>query len=312
MTKSRNQPWPRDLVLVGALSVLTALLLIAVPIPDTVLWLLGIPFLIFFPGYALVAGLFPEPPDTHPVGEGTTPQATHSTGPGRVERLALTPPLSAIVLAVVGVILSSLGAISLGPVAFGVSMATVTLVVVAFVRRSRVDSMASETPRRRQNDGFKRVYTRPQQMAIALSLMLMLGSVVLVAPLAAGGDGFTESYVLIEGADGPVAPGEYTGTFTTGQSSTLHVGLENREGVDQKYEAVIEAVPGDGGEREELDRFEVTLADEQGTVEVREITPTTTGSDVHIQVHVYRGEAPSTTDPGDADLVTGFWVTVEE
>jgi len=111
----------KDLFLVNALS--AVLILAIVLAPDSPLrTVLGLPFVLFFPGYTLICALFPRKKDLD-----------------EIERLALSIGLSLAVVPLVGLVLNyTPWGIRLAPIMASLFMFTLLLSIVSNYRRSKL------------------------------------------------------------------------------------------------------------------------------------------------------------------------------
>lgn len=300
-----------DLLLVGLLSVLSAVVLLGVDVPQVVLWLLGVPFLLVLPGYAIVAALFPEQP-VPASRAGATPAGAGN--PGWTVRLALSLVLSAIVVGTVGVVLDWVWGIRLAPVVVAVAGVTISAAGVAGLRRLRLPVKLRASPVADRTFGFHPTGSTAQNLTLAIAVLALVGSVAFVGAVPPQGEAFTESYLLTEDADGELVADGYPTTFVDGESRPLHLGIENNEFRPVTYEVVVvlQDVDDDGTvvAREYLDRFTVELAHGESAVLEREIAPTMTGDGLQLSFQIHKD-----TDPDDAatpDQTLQLWIDVFE
>src|SRR5882672_1390203 len=122
----------------------TALVLVLFVAPEAS-WLriaLGLPFVLFFPGYALVAALFPGSAGPGP-GPGPGTGSGQGRGLGALERVALSFGLSIAVVPLLGLALNyTAWGIRLVPVVLTVYAFTVILATVALARRAGLPLVA--------------------------------------------------------------------------------------------------------------------------------------------------------------------------
>lgn len=306
-------PTPRtDLGLVNALVLLTLVALLVVDAPWQVDVALGVPFLLLYPGYALTAALFPEAPRAEPPVDG------RST-PGWAARVAISLGLSAVVVAVTGLLASWTVGVRLGPVVLAVTAVTLLSTTVASARRrslppahraNPLDAAAGPLPG--PSPGLSRL-----QAATGLVAALVLVGAVAYAGAAPGpGQPYSEFYLLSEGGDGSLAASDYPTTFVAGQGHPLHVAIENHERQPVTYEVVVlaQAVRGDGTvlAEEPVDRFEVGLAPGERAVVERRVAPSTPGEGVRLQFLAFEDGAPADPSAERADLSLHLWIDVVE
>jgi len=211
---------------------LSALLIVAVyllPLP-TLRIVLGGPFVLFFPGYTMVAALFPGRDDL----EG-------------LERLGLSLGLSIAILPLMGLLLNytPIGITLLSTLFFATSF-IVGCTVIAYYRRGQLP-LEERYALRLELDvaGWRSggLLDRSLTVALAVSIFAALGTFLFVLAKPEVGERFTEFYVL-----GPYAQAEdYPTRVLAGQPITLIVGVVNREHEDVQYRIVREV----GGQAEQ-------------------------------------------------------------
>jgi len=318
---------PADIALVIVVSLLTAALLLAPAAGHRLVRLaLGILVFTFFPGYAIVAALFPEkggslsPANRDPEGEGEgEPGPTfryRSIDP--LERLAFSVGVSIVVVPLVGFLLHAvLSVLSPFSVILSLTALTVVTAVIAGWRR------AALPVKKRFSVPYKHwihVVSRPDSRAEAVLNMVVLLSIVLlissfVYATTVPKETFTEFYLLSEDGSGQVAADSYPQNLTRGQSASLYVGIGNEEGTDMAYTVVVQlqrVAPAD--ERvlnsEELSRFEVDVPRGEARQVRHTVTPPTTGENLRLMYLLYIGEAPTDPDPEDAYRRIHIWIDI--
>jgi len=210
-----------DLLLINALGVLLVLAIVFFP-ELFVRTVIGIPFLLFFPGYALVCALFPKKKDLD-----------------EIERLALSIGLSIAVVPLIGLVLNYTPfGIRLYPVLVSMFFFTFGLSLASAFRRKAVPvgerfnpSFSVNLPR----------WGNLSRIDKVLSVAFIGGVVVsggFVANFAASpriGERFTEFYVL-----GPTGKIEgYPTNLTLGESGTLILGVVNHEYEEVNYRVLV-------------------------------------------------------------------------
>ncbi|MEA1998344.1 MAG: DUF1616 domain-containing protein [Euryarchaeota archaeon] len=113
--------FPKDLALVILLTLLCMLFILVSPLNETpVRIVLGLLLVLFMPGYSLIAALFPRMCDIN-----------------GIERIALSFGLSIAVVPLIGMALNYTPfGIRLLPILIGLSIFTISLALIAYVRRS--------------------------------------------------------------------------------------------------------------------------------------------------------------------------------
>lgn len=129
MKHDREKIWnlfkdfPKDLVLVILLTLLCLPFILVSPLNETsVRIILGLLLVLFMPGYSLIAALFPRMDDIN-----------------GIERIALSFGLSIAVVPLIGLALNYTPfGIRLLPILIGLSIFTISLALIAYVRRSGI------------------------------------------------------------------------------------------------------------------------------------------------------------------------------
>jgi len=319
---------PVDLIaVVGYLAVAVVLLFRPGVYGTPIATALGLPLLLFAPGYALVSLLFPGAAPDDAAGDRTL-EAVRRHGLGGGERLALGFGASLALLPVFGLALAaSPWAIAPVPVLFGVSGFAILCSVGAAVRRLRrpADRRFS-LPVRRWVADARRALRGGSAGEVALNVALAGAVVVAIAAvgyaIAAPGPGqsYTDAYLLSQNDTGQLVADDYPRNFTSGESRPIVVGLDNHEGTETDYTVVVELQrvqrADDGSARVVQDRqlaaFTPTVEDE-GTWRIRhDVTPTMTGEDLRLVYLIYRGSPPEDPTTGNAYEHVHVWVTVSE
>lgn len=320
---------PVDLAAVVGLVLLTDLvLLLDVGLPNLHLrswfglpilgWLLGIPMLVFLPGYAVISAMYPTAAEAdwrEPAG-GSLPI---------LDRVMLSIVTSLVVVPAVGVlVLLGPWTISVLPVLGVLSAVTLGATWVAIRRRRAVLPARRFTvnwPTRPQGGWFGGStggLSVPAGRLFVVSLLL-LGAVSLsfvVAPPA--GESFSEASLLAENDSGELVASALPTTFAQGEDQTIALAIQNHEGSTTTYAVVVRlqrvTVAEDGTQRvieqDRLDSFEATLEDDQRTVIERPVRPSLVGTDLRLQYLVFAGGSPESASAEDADLVLRLWIEV--
>ncbi len=215
---TNEKPW--DLLVIVLLT--ASLVAIITVTPDSVLRpILGLPFLLFFPGYALVSALFPE-----------------NTVLDHVERIALSFGLSIALTPLVGLLLNYTWIISLTSILVSLSVLILGLCGMAYLRREGIPLDERFDVDLRLNMPDWEDYDTIDKLLVVGTVVLLISSVVLAAYIVVTprqGERFTELYIL--GPEG-MADG-YQTHLQVNESSHLIIGVVNREHEDMEYELVI-------------------------------------------------------------------------
>lgn len=250
---------PADLAIVYLWALLAAIAIYAPVINESSLRIiLALPMVLFFPGYALIAALFPGREEI----DG-------------LERLALSFGLSIAVVPLLGLVLNYTPfGIRLDPVV--ISLVAFTLCMAAVAQYRRADLPESErfsVPFRRIAEGlrselFPAGSSRLDRALSAILVLIIVAAVattVYVIVVPKEGEKFTEFYIL--GEKGKAA--DYPTDLHAGQAASVIIGIGNHEyrnvtyivemhSVDQEFDPVTNTSRVLSMER--LVQFPVTLA----------------------------------------------------
>lgn len=194
------------------LSLLLALFIHLVPeFPGRIV--VGLPFILFFPGYALIATLFPE-----------------KMSLDLIERIALSFGLSVAITPLIGFSLNytSFG-IRLDPILFSLIAFSSALSVLGMWRRS----ISTEPFRPFRPEAItamvKRKFTAGTKTDCVLSIILVIAilssviALVYVIAVPRQGEAFSEFYMLGPGMKAT----DYPGNLSVGQEAYVYVGIAN-------------------------------------------------------------------------------------
>lgn len=319
---------PFDLVAVCLVVFLTvAVVLVPVVRETPIRIIVGIPFLLFSPGYALVAALFPEAGSNR---DGDASGRENVAMAGRhidgIERVALSFGLSIAVVPLTGIVLNftPLG-IRLLPTLATVSGITLVATAVAAKRRQEVppDERFRVPYRQWMRSAREMVFDPETQADAALSLLLVAG--ILLALSSVGyamlvpqqGESFTELYLLTETEDGRLVADDYPTEFTQGEGKPLVVGITNRENQPTTYTLIVslQRVRVENNstavlESTQLNRFSPSLDHNETWQQNHTITPTQTGQRLRLVYLLYRDTPPQSPTVDNAYRETHLWVNV--
>ncbi|MDD2556201.1 MAG: DUF1616 domain-containing protein [Syntrophaceticus sp.] len=179
---------------------------------------LGLPFVLFFPGYALIAALFPEKDDL-----------------GGIERVALSFGLSIAVAPLIGLGLNyTPWGIRLTPILISLVIFILLMGAISFFRKDKLPKedrfcpvFEFEVPVWREQPVLDKVLS----IALIASILFAVGSICYVVAMPKVGEQFTEFYIL--GMDGK-AEG-YPQELKPGEEGEVIVGVVNHEYQQEKY-----------------------------------------------------------------------------
>ncbi len=209
-----------ELLLLNLLVIVLILAIIFFP-SNILRIILGLPFIFFFPGYALVAALFPR-----------------RGGLGSVRRVAFGFGLSIAVVTVIGLIINSTTwGISLESILWTIGSFTIIMTVVAWLRRKRLpegERFGIEFTMVLFNWG-KGIQSRVLSIILVLAVLGVLGVVSYAIAKPKVGQKFTEFYIL--GSEDRDA--DYPETLNTGQEGNVTIGIVNHEYQDVSYRVEV-------------------------------------------------------------------------
>ena len=281
----------KDLWLIG---IVTILLIVVIAFsPSTIARIiLGLPFLLFFPGYTLIAALF------------------HKKGSlGGVERLALSFGLSIAVVPLIGFILNyTPWGIRLYPILISLAVFILATSGVAWYRRGR---LAPE-------EGFRvpfnirlpswrgqSVMDKVLSVVLVVAIVGAIGTLGYVVATPKVGEKFTEFYIL--GPEGKAA--NYTTELKVGEEGRVILGIVNheQERVSYKVEIWIDGEKAKlraGGE--DRDEIRVELEHEGKWEKEVGFVPQKAGEEQKVEFVLYKDGEPYFEEP------LYLWVDVEE
>lgn len=230
--------------------------------------ILGLPFLLFFPGYTLIAALFPR-----------------RNALDRTERVALSFALSIAVVAGVGSILNlTPSGITLYPVLISLTIFILATSVIAWVRRRQAEEAYALTFTLSLHRW--RAQNRTDKILCVLLITAIMGTIgtlgyAIATPKEEGS--YTEFYVL--GAKGK-AEG-YPKELIEGKTATVILSIVNHEDEDLIYSVKILI---DGENNSEISK--IVLEKEEKWEQEVFFTPTKVGGEQDVEFVLYKSNEP--------------------
>ena len=216
--------FPADLALVILWTLLCSPFVLVPPLNETpVRIVLGLPLVLFLPGYALIALLFPRKADLD-----------------SIERVALSFGLSIAVVPLIGLGLNYTPfGIRLSPVLFCLSIVTIALALGACLRRRNVASgeefaVEFRAAFRSLKESFAASETRLDRILsviLVISILVAIGMVVYVIVTPKQGEKFTEFYILGPGGKAD----DYPTSLRVGEEGRVIIGIVNHEYATIEY-----------------------------------------------------------------------------
>lgn len=210
---------PSDLLTVIGLVLLINIFVLMPGLSETVFRnILGLPLVLFLPGYALIAALFPAKSDL----DG-------------IERTALSFGLSIAIVPLIGLGLNyTPWGIRLLPILISLSVFTLLMCWLAYLRRTKLpEADAFVVPFREIANGLKaEILEKPEPgldraltIVLVLCILLSVTTLIYVVVTPKEGEHFTEFYIL-----GPEGMADnYPTNYTLGESGEVIVGVVNHE-----------------------------------------------------------------------------------
>jgi uncharacterized membrane protein len=217
MTKKKIVPC--DILFVMIFVILTVIFILVPPLSNTwVRTVLGLPMVLFVPGYSLIAALFPKKDDL----DG-------------IERTALSFGLSIAVVPLLGLGLNyTPWGIRLIPILITISLFTLAMCTIAIMRRRELpEGEAFSVPftemfHSLRAELFSKPGTRVDRILTVILVISILASVIMLVYVIVTpkqGEKFTEFYILGPGG----MADDYPTEMVLGQEGTVIVGIVNHE-----------------------------------------------------------------------------------
>lgn len=211
---------PVELLVVDVLTLV--LVAVVILLPESVFRIiLGLPFALFFPGYALVTAISPR-----------------RSGVDNVLRFTLSVAVSFTLTAIIGIILNytPLG-IELYPMLFSLTALIIIMSLVAWFRWLRLPpDERYVAPFDHYKDFFKGGrFDRVLSLVVAVAVIIALVVLICVVWTPKTGERFTEFYIL--GEQGQAS--DYIMDLDEDDTGSVTLGIINREGRQTDYSLVI-------------------------------------------------------------------------
>ncbi len=226
---------------------------------------LGLPFLLFFPGYTLIAALFPRKGQME-----------------AIERTALSFGMSIAIVPLIGLALNYTSwGIRLEPVLYAVSAFIIIVSIIAWFRRRRLPEQEQfAIPFQLKLPGWgKSVSERILSVALVVAILGALGTLGYVVAFPKQGEKFTEFYILDEA--GKMA--DYPQTLAPGATGNVVLGIVNHEYQEVTYRIEIRE---SGAAIKEVGP--VTLPDEQKWEQKVDFTPVSVGDNQKVEFLLFK------------------------
>lgn len=314
--------FPTDLLIVVVLVLVTDAAVFLPLVRETPLRIVfGIPFLLFLPGYALVAALFPELGSDRASERNEESSGPLDPGPsiGLAERVVFSVGTSLIVVPLVGFLLNftSYG-VRAGPVVVVVSVVVVALAAIgALRRRSLAPADRFTVPLRSALSPL-----RADSAHLWANALIVVGLVVALSGLgyaltAPSDESYTEFYLATQNGSGEYVTSGFPRNFTVGESKPVTAVVANHRGSPTEYTMVVltQRVRPDGEGTEVVEEVEESRETVRvGTDEVSHrrvsVAPSIQGDDLRLTFLLYVGEPPAEPTAESATHTLYLWVDV--
>jgi len=272
-----------ELLLIDILTIV--LIIIVTFFPSNVLRIiLGLPFLLFFPGYTLIAALFPRrsPMDS-------------------IERVALSFGFSIVVVPLIGLILNyTAWGIRLYPILISLAVFILLTSLIAWYRRRRLPEVERPTvsfnlslaPWKGQS-----FVDKVLSVILIAAILAGIGTLGYVIATPKSGERFSEFYVV--GLEGKAI--DYPRELNVGEVGKVIIGVTNHEKVEASYRIEVRI---DGVKNSELEP--IVLDDKQKWEEIVSFTPDSSGDNQKGEFLLYKNKG------GVAYARLHLWINVRE
>lgn len=315
---------PADLAAVIALVLVTNVVVLAPVIRETPLRVIfGLPLVLFLPGYAFSAALFPEHGESPP--EGDVADAGSRRGIDGIERVALSFGLSIAVVPLIGLVLNfTPWGIRLVPVLVSVSGVTLAASGVAAIRRWELpEDERFVVPYKEWLGAARKELLRPSSrtdaalnVLLVVSILLAVASVTYAVTVPQEGEAFTEFYLLTRD-DGELVAAGYPTEFVVGERKPVVIGIVNHEHETMQYTVVVALqrarVTNNSTtvfEEDELRRFRARVRHNETWMTTYNVSPTLTGTRLRLVFLLYRNDPPPAPSVESAYRELHLWINV--
>ncbi|AKU09516.1 DUF1616 domain-containing protein [Haloferax gibbonsii] len=321
--KSSTRLWTLDVLLVVAGSI-AALAVVMLDLSGSVVRsLFVVPLIVLYPGYALLAAVFPErrsdvESDTLGDESALTRPTRHTAGLLYSVRLVLSAALSLALVAAVALVTNLVGrGFDASIVALGVFGVTMLFTAVAVARRMLLppDARAGAPPLSTVLGSVASTAgavtsplsseSRSSPVSLAVNLLVVVSVVAFLSSVGfamvetqAPESDFTEAYLVTQNGSDYEASG-YPQQLSPGESVPVTLALENHEHESTTYTVVTELQRLDRTpngtrvvEERELDRTRASVGDNETAYVQQDVRPTMSGESLRLVYHVYKGDAP--------------------
>ena len=219
---------PADLLLVVLATILCVIIVVNPILNNNVIRIiLGLIFILFIPGYSLIAALFPKKNDLN-----------------NTERAALSFSMSIAITPLIGLLLNYTPfGIRLAPILLSLSLFTILMISVAYIRRCKVQPNERFTIRfNHYFNNTARVFKKESKINKFLSIVLIISIILAISmtvyaiTIPKQSEAFTEFYIL--GHNDKTS--NYPTNLTVRENGAVSIGIINHENAQTSYRLVIQ------------------------------------------------------------------------
>ncbi|MHB8105391.1 MAG: DUF1616 domain-containing protein [Dehalococcoidales bacterium] len=228
--------------------------------------ILGLPFLLYFPGYMIVEALF-----------------IRKEGMDSIERVGISFGMSLAVVALIGLGLNyTPWGIRLEPILYSISALIILISVVALIRQSRLHNLKLTQEFTLKLPGWEgNTFSKFLNIVLVFVILGSLGVLGYVVAVPKAGEFFTEFYLL-----GPGGKAEdFTDQLILGESGNVTVGLINHENMQTSYLVKV-FITG----QESNKMGPILLADGEKWEGEMTFTPTVPGDNQKVEFQLFKGD----------------------
>lgn len=248
--------------------------------------ILGLIFVLFIPGYSLMAALFPKRSDL-----------------GGVERLALSFGLSIAVVPLIGLILNyTPWGIRLYPTLFSILAFIIVMAGIAWYRRRRLPveqrfgvQFSFKRPELANLWARRSVLDRVLTVLLVVAILGTIGTLVYVVQTPKIGEQFTEFYILGEGGKAE----NYPRALVVGEEAKVTAVIVNHEQKTMEYRVRVTV---DGKQVQDISP--IILANEEKWEQEVTFTATRVGENQRVEFQLYQGA------DGQLEHTLRLWIDV--
>ncbi len=321
-TSSVLTRFPIDLLGVAGFALVAVVLLAIVDVSSpAVRAVVGAPLLFLAPGYATVSILFPRASALESTDDRQFLGQTRTLSDA--ERVALAFGLSVALLPLIGLTMVAATVSLTGPaIVTTVGGFVLGGVLVAALRRERVPAGEQYRLRLGRKLGRLRsaivggsVVHTAVNVILVVSMLVALTSVGYAFVSPQQGEEYTSLELLYEDDSGEYVAGDYPTDLEPGEPVELTVAVENQEGADTDYTAVVQEQWVDDGDvidRTTHDETSLAVSDGDTVHADLEVTPDAESGTVRVAVLLYDGSPPEEPTTDNAYRYGYVWVDVDE